>query len=124
MSRFFRSVGDSDSDSDSSEESLLSSGEEEEKPKAAVPRPAGGMSRFLRTAGSDSDSSDESDEESDDDDDDILGRIFAGGGCGHGCRHQFCIQCVSPTAGDSEGQAQWVDTFRMIDMLPQSRCLR
>jgi translation initiation factor 3 subunit C len=68
MSRFFRSVGDSDSESSSSEEELMSSGEEEEKP--APSRPAGGMSRFLRTAGSDSssDESDESDESMSDDD--------------------------------------------------------
>jgi translation initiation factor 3 subunit C len=67
MSRFFRSVGDSDSESSSSEEELMSSGEDEEKPMPV--RPAGGMSRFLRTAGSDSSSevSDEDESVSDED---------------------------------------------------------
>jgi len=47
----------------------MSSGEEEEKP---VPvRPTGGMSRFLRTAGSESSSDDDSDGESTSDDDDL-----------------------------------------------------
>jgi translation initiation factor 3 subunit C len=67
MSRFFRSVGDSDSESSSSEEELMSSGDEEERPVAPPPpRPAGGMSRFLRTAGSESSSSESEDEDSDD----------------------------------------------------------
>src|SRR5258707_874005 len=64
MSRFFRRGGDSSDESSSSEEELLSQDESEnEKPKLAQPR---GMSRFLRTEGSD-----ESSEESDSDDDDI-----------------------------------------------------
>ena len=61
MSRFFRQAGDSDSDSESSDEELMSS--EDEAPKAAA-KPA--MSRFLRT-GADSDSSDDSDSDSEDD---------------------------------------------------------
>ena len=60
MSRFFRQAGDSDSDSESSDEELMSS--EDEAPKAAA-KPA--MSRFLRT-GADSDSSDDSDSDSED----------------------------------------------------------
>lgn len=74
MSRFFRSVGDSDSESSSSEEELMSSGEEEEKP--VVPRPAGGMSRFLRTAGSDSSSDEDEDEDEETDDDDDEGKTL------------------------------------------------
>jgi translation initiation factor 3 subunit C len=67
MSRFFRSVGDSDSESSSSEEELMSSGEEEERP--APVRPTGGMSRFLRTAGGSESSSDDSDDSDDSDSD-------------------------------------------------------
>lgn len=48
----------------------MSSGEEEEKPKPVTARPPGGMSRFLRTAGSDSSSSDSDQDDDDDDDDD------------------------------------------------------
>ncbi|KAJ3753601.1 eukaryotic translation initiation factor 3 subunit 8 N-terminus-domain-containing protein [Lentinula raphanica] len=69
MSRFFKQVGDSDSDSDESEE-LMSSGDEAPQAKPSGSKPA--MSRFLRTAGSDSDSSDsdsDSDEDSDSDSD-------------------------------------------------------
>ncbi|KIK67008.1 hypothetical protein GYMLUDRAFT_37040 [Collybiopsis luxurians FD-317 M1] len=70
MSRFFRQAGDSDSDSDESEE-LMSSGDEAPQAKpATTAKPA--MSRFLRTAGSDSDSSDsdsDSEEESESDSD-------------------------------------------------------
>jgi translation initiation factor 3 subunit C len=55
MSRFFRQAGDSDSDTEESDEELLTSGDEDAAPKAAA-KPA--MSRFLRTAGSDSSSSD------------------------------------------------------------------
>ncbi|KAJ3793544.1 eukaryotic translation initiation factor 3 subunit 8 N-terminus-domain-containing protein [Lentinula aff. detonsa] len=70
MSRFFKQAGDSDSDSDESEE-LMSSGDEAPQAKTTTGgKPA--MSRFLRTAGSDSDSSDsdsDSDEESDSDSD-------------------------------------------------------
>lgn len=67
MSRFFRQAGDSDSDTDteSSEEELMSSGDEApSKPSAASSKPTG-MARFLRTA----DDSDSSDSDSDDDDD-------------------------------------------------------
>ncbi|EMD37449.1 hypothetical protein CERSUDRAFT_114096 [Gelatoporia subvermispora B] len=62
MSRFFRQAGDSDSESESSEEELMSS--EDEAPKPAAAKPA--MSRFLRTDGdsSDSESESESEEES------------------------------------------------------------
>lgn len=68
MSRFFRKAGDSDSDTEESDEELLTSGDEEAPPKPAA-KPTG-MSRFLRTAGSDSSSSEsesESEEESDPD---------------------------------------------------------
>lgn len=72
MSRFFRHADDSDSDTESSEEELISSGDEDVAPArpAAAAKP---MSRFLKTAGSDSDSSSsssdsDSDQESDDDD--------------------------------------------------------
>ncbi|KAL0580332.1 Translation initiation factor 3 subunit c [Marasmius crinis-equi] len=69
MSRFFRQAGDSDSDSESSEDELMSSGDEAPAPKTTTAKPA--MSRFLRTAGSDSsDSSSSEEEESDDDDSD------------------------------------------------------
>ncbi|TFK75262.1 hypothetical protein BDN72DRAFT_508244 [Pluteus cervinus] len=66
MSRFFRQVGDSDSDSESSDDESMSSGEELQpsKPAAVAASAPGSMNRFLRTAGSDS-----SDSESDDDDD-------------------------------------------------------
>lgn len=69
MSRFFRQAGDSDSDSDESEE-LMSSGDEAPQPKTTTgAKPA--MSRFLRTAGgSDSDSSDSSTDSDDDSDSD------------------------------------------------------
>ncbi|KAF5370895.1 hypothetical protein D9758_002037 [Tetrapyrgos nigripes] len=71
MSRFFRQAGDSDSDTESSEDELMSSGDEALPSKAAAaPKPA--MSRFLRTAGSDSSesSSDEEESESDSDSED------------------------------------------------------
>ncbi|KAH0827788.1 eukaryotic translation initiation factor 3 subunit 8 N-terminus-domain-containing protein [Lanmaoa asiatica] len=61
MSRFFRQAGDSDSDTEESDEELLTSGDEEAPPKPAA-KPTG-MSRFLRTTGSDSSSS-ESESES------------------------------------------------------------
>ncbi|KAG9316530.1 eukaryotic translation initiation factor 3 subunit 8 N-terminus-domain-containing protein [Chiua virens] len=67
MSRFFRQAGDSDSDTEESDEELLTSGDEE-----APSKPAGkptGMSRFLRTAGSDSSSSSEEEEDSEEDSD-------------------------------------------------------
>lgn len=62
MSRFFRQAGDSDSDTEESEEELLTSGDEEAPQKTAA-KPTG-MSRFLRTAGSDSSSSSEPESES------------------------------------------------------------
>ncbi|KAG9220785.1 hypothetical protein CCMSSC00406_0002615 [Pleurotus cornucopiae] len=66
MSRFFRQAGDSDSDSDESEE-LMSSDEEAPTTKTTTTKTA--MSQFLRTAGSDSSSDSSSDEEDSDDDD-------------------------------------------------------
>jgi translation initiation factor 3 subunit C len=69
MSRFFRQAGDSDSESEESDEELMSSGDEDAAPsKAMGTKPV--MSRFLKTAGSSSSSSDsESDEDSEDSDD-------------------------------------------------------
>ncbi|KAH7913883.1 eukaryotic translation initiation factor 3 subunit 8 N-terminus-domain-containing protein [Hygrophoropsis aurantiaca] len=69
MSRFFRKAGDSDSESEESDEELLSSGDEDAAPAKPAAKPA--MSRFLRTAGSDSSSESESD--SDDDESDMSG---------------------------------------------------
>jgi translation initiation factor 3 subunit C len=70
MSRFFRQAGDSDSDSEDSNEELLTSGDEDAAPQKPAAKPA--MSRFLRTAGSDSssdsDSSDEDESEMSDED--------------------------------------------------------
>lgn len=63
MSRFFRQAGDSDSDTESSEEELMSSDDENNAPKPTAAKPA--MSRFLRT--NDDDSSDDSDSDSDSD---------------------------------------------------------
>ena len=66
MSRFFRQAGDSDSESESSDDELMSSGEDEGPQKATTSttaKPA--MARFLKTAGSSS-----SDTDSDDDSDD------------------------------------------------------
>ncbi|KAG6844342.1 hypothetical protein H0H87_007618 [Tephrocybe sp. NHM501043] len=69
MSRFFRQAGDSDSDTESSDDESMSSGDEmPQRPAVAVKPATGSMSRFLKTAGSDSSDSD-SDEESDDDSD-------------------------------------------------------
>lgn len=73
MSRFFRQLGDSDSDSDteSSDEELLISDDEDavssKVPPKVVSKPTG-MARFLRTAGSDSSSSDMSSDEDEDSD--------------------------------------------------------
>jgi hypothetical protein len=68
MSRFFRQAGDSDSESEESDEELMSSGDED----AAPTKPTGAkpvMSRFLKTAGSGSSSSEsDSDEDSDESD--------------------------------------------------------
>ncbi|OBZ68150.1 Eukaryotic translation initiation factor 3 subunit C [Grifola frondosa] len=64
MSRFFRQAGDSDSESESSEEELMSSDDETAAPKSEA-KPAG--SRFLRRAGdssSEEEESSESEEES------------------------------------------------------------
>ncbi|KAI5890829.1 uncharacterized protein SCHCODRAFT_02584500 [Schizophyllum commune H4-8] len=66
MSRFFRQAGDSDSDTESSEDELMSSDEEAPAAKPAA-KPA--MSRFLKGAASDSSSSSDSDSDSDEDDD-------------------------------------------------------
>ncbi|KAH8832991.1 eukaryotic translation initiation factor 3 subunit 8 N-terminus-domain-containing protein [Flagelloscypha sp. PMI_526] len=60
MSRFFRQVRDSDSDTSSSEsdESMTSGDESAPEQKTAQPGKPRGMDRFLRTAGGSSDSSD------------------------------------------------------------------
>lgn len=65
MSRFFRQAGDSDSESEESDEELMSSGDEDTVPsKSTSAKPV--MSRFLKTAGSSSSSSEsDSDEDSD-----------------------------------------------------------
>ncbi|KAG6862210.1 hypothetical protein C0995_002140 [Termitomyces sp. Mi166 len=70
MSRFFRQAGDSDSDSESSDDESMSSGAEDvpQRPLAPAKQAPGSMSRFLKTAGSDSSDSD-SDEDSDSDSD-------------------------------------------------------
>jgi translation initiation factor 3 subunit C len=71
MSRFFRQAGDSDSESEESDEELMSSGDEDAvPPKATGAKPV--MSRFLKTAGSSSSSS-ESESESDSDESDEEG---------------------------------------------------
>jgi translation initiation factor 3 subunit C len=65
-SRFFRQAGDSDSDTESSSEESLMSGDDASKP-ATQAKP---KSRFLRTGGSsDSESSSSSEEETDESDD-------------------------------------------------------
>ncbi|KAG6820996.1 hypothetical protein H0H93_008625 [Arthromyces matolae] len=70
MSRFFRQAGDSDSDSESSDDESMSSGAEDvpQRSQAPAKQATGSMSRFLKTAGSDSSDSD-SDEDSDSDSD-------------------------------------------------------
>jgi translation initiation factor 3 subunit C len=69
MSRFFRQAGDSDSESEESDEELMSSGDEETAPsRPAAPSARPAMARFLNTAGSDSDDSSSDDSESDDED--------------------------------------------------------
>lgn len=68
MSRFFRPADDSDSESEESDEELMSSGDDEPKPTAAA-KP---LSRFLRTADADSSSS-SSDSDDDDEDSDSEG---------------------------------------------------
>ena len=70
MSRFFRQAGYSDSESEESEEELLTSGDEDNGPPKHIPtttKPA--MSRFLRKAGSSSSSSSSSDNEGEDEGD-------------------------------------------------------
>ncbi|KAG7446402.1 eukaryotic translation initiation factor 3 subunit 8 [Guyanagaster necrorhizus] len=72
MSRFFRQAGDSDSDSEESDDESMSSGDDAPAQRPAVSAAKPAMSRFLRTAGSDSSSSDsdeseDSDSDSDDD---------------------------------------------------------
>ena len=70
MSRFFRQAGDSDSESEESDEELMSSGDEDApttKPATTAAKPA--MSRFLRTAGSESSSSDSDSDDEDEDSD-------------------------------------------------------
>lgn len=68
MSRFFRQADDSDSDTEESEDELMSSGDEAPpKPTTSAAKPA--MSRFLRTAGSDSSSESSEDDTSDNDSD-------------------------------------------------------
>ncbi|KAF9481562.1 eukaryotic translation initiation factor 3 domain-containing protein [Pholiota conissans] len=69
MSRFFRQAGDSDSESSESEDELMSSEDEGQAPPKPSTAAKPAMSRFLRTAGSDSSSS-ESEEESDESDED------------------------------------------------------
>jgi translation initiation factor 3 subunit C len=70
MSRFFRQAGDSDSESEESDEELMSSGDEDTAPvKPAAPTSKPALSRFLKTAGGDSSSSSESGDDDDDDDD-------------------------------------------------------
>lgn len=75
MSRFFRQLGDSDSDTEESDEELLTSGDEELAPPKQPQKPSKptGMSQFLRTAGGDSGSDSESSSDEDDSDDDDLG---------------------------------------------------
>ncbi|KAG6813323.1 hypothetical protein H0H92_012136 [Tricholoma furcatifolium] len=70
MSRFFRQADDSDSDTESSDDESMYSGAEDvpQRPQQQARPAAGSMSRFLKTAGSDSSDSD-SEEESDDDSD-------------------------------------------------------
>ncbi|KAK7035256.1 Translation initiation factor 3 subunit c [Paramarasmius palmivorus] len=63
MSRFFRQAGDSDSETESSEDELMSSGDEGPTTKT-TPAAKPAMSRFLRTAGSDSSDSSSDEEES------------------------------------------------------------
>lgn len=67
MSRFFRQAGDSDSDTEESEEELMSS--DDEAPSKPAPSKPTGMSRFLKGAGSSSSSSSESESEEDSDED-------------------------------------------------------
>lgn len=67
MSRFFRQAGDSDTESEESDdESLMSDSDDGQpsKPTTTASKPAL-MDRFLRTAGDDSDSSSESDSSAD-----------------------------------------------------------
>jgi translation initiation factor 3 subunit C len=65
MPRFFRQAGDSDSESEESDEDLLTSGDEDQAPAKPAPTAKPAASRFLRKVGSSSSSS-SSDEEDDD----------------------------------------------------------
>jgi translation initiation factor 3 subunit C len=64
-SRFFRQAGDSDSDTESSDEESLVSGDDAQKPAA----PAKPKSRFLRSGGSSDSESSSEEEESEDSED-------------------------------------------------------
>lgn len=69
MSRFFRRAGDSDSESEESDEELLTSGDEDEVPAKPTPpstKPA--VSRLVRPSGDASSSSEEEDEDEEDSD--------------------------------------------------------
>jgi translation initiation factor 3 subunit C len=77
MSRFFRQAGDSDSDSEESDEELLIS-DGEEKTISTTAKPA--LSRFRKSAGKDSSSSSESSDEGEDDDSDDEDKKSSEGG--------------------------------------------
>jgi len=73
MSRFFRQAGDSDSESEESDEELMSSGDEDAPPsRPAAPAGQPAMARFLNR-GSDTSDSDSDDSDSDGDDEDADG---------------------------------------------------
>lgn len=79
MSRFFRQAGDSDSESEESDEELMSSGGEDDAPaRPTGPSAKPVMSRFLKKAGSGSSSSSNSDSDSDSDSDDSDGEGGSG----------------------------------------------
>ncbi|SRR6266545_2714094 len=65
MPRFFRQVGDSESESSDSEDELMSSEDEAPQRPATTAKPS--MANFLRSDSSSSDSDEESDSESDED---------------------------------------------------------
>lgn len=68
MSRFFKSLADSESDTEDSEEELLTSGDDEPVVPAQK-APVRGMARFLKKKPGESASSDSSDESGDDSED-------------------------------------------------------
>lgn len=71
MSRFFRQADDSESESEESEEELMSSGDEAPQVRPAAPAAATkplGMARFLRRSSGTSSSSDSDDDEDEDED--------------------------------------------------------